>query len=136
MSGPVPSPSMKGMTGRSGTVRRPPEIVIVWPPAGAATALKWGFGGYWWVAGIGQGVPTPPDPQLAAIDRDDAAAEGALAKGDVEATLRYFDYFGHEQEDFARATLEYRLARQKLGEAVRESLGRRAWGRAARALGV
>ena len=82
------------------------------------------------------GVPTPPDPQLAAIDRDDAAAEGALAKGDVEATLRYFDYFGHEQEDFARATLEYRLARQKLGDAVRELLGRRAWGRAARALGV
>src|SRR5690242_18307806 len=34
MSGPVPSPSMKGMTGRSGTVRRPFAIVIFSPPAG------------------------------------------------------------------------------------------------------
>ena len=73
---------------------------------------------------------------LRAIDRDDAAAEAALAGGDLEAALRYFDYFGHEQEDFARATLEYRLARQGLGAAVCEALGRRAWARAARALGV
>ena len=56
---------------------------------------------------------------LAAIDRDDAAAEAAW-RGDLEGAARYFDYFGHEQEDMVRATLEYRLARQKLGDAVRE----------------
>src|SRR5437868_12483058 len=134
------------MTGRSGTVRRPPEIVIVWPPAGGVTSLNVGIGGSLWVAGKGQGEPyrcvpavsigggdpetspqqkqvvvgfgadvevflprillvvivalsctsraraepsaaaKAPDPHLAAIDRDDAAAEAALAKGDVEAT--------------------------------------------------
>ena len=82
---------------------------------------------------------TPADVtpiNLSALDRDDAAAEAALASGDLDAALRHFDYVGHEQEDFARATLEYRLARQRLGDAVRDALGRRAWGRAARALGV
>ena len=73
---------------------------------------------------------------LKALDRDDAAAEAALARGDLDGALKYFDYFGHEQEDFARATLEHRLARQKLRDAVRESFGRRTWGRAAAALGV
>src|SRR5215813_2044147 len=34
MSGPVPSPSMKGMIGWSGTLRRPCEIVILAPPEG------------------------------------------------------------------------------------------------------
>lgn len=73
---------------------------------------------------------------LKGLDRDDAAAEEALKSGDIAAALRYFDYFGHEQEDFARATLEYRLARQKLGVEVRAAFGRRAWGRAAALLGV
>src|SRR2546421_327540 len=31
ISGPVPSPSMKGMTGSLGTVSLPPDIVIVLP---------------------------------------------------------------------------------------------------------
>lgn len=74
--------------------------------------------------------------ELKALDRDDAAAEQALKAGDIAAALRYFDYFGHEQEDFARATLEYRLARQKLGAKVREAFGRGAWARAAVMLGV
>jgi hypothetical protein len=76
------------------------------------------------------------DADLQSLDRDDAAAEAALARGDVQGALKYFDYFGHEQEDFARATLEHRLARQKLRDAVREAFGRRAWARAAAALGV
>ena len=78
---------------------------------------------------------TPP-VDLRALDRDDAAAESALSSGDLDAALKYFDYFGHEQEDFCRATLEYRAARQELGRAVLDVLGRRTWARAARALGV
>ena len=58
--------------------------------------------------------------ELQALRRDDTAAEKALAAGDLAGALRYFDYFGHEQEDFARATLEYRLAREKLAAAVRQ----------------
>jgi hypothetical protein len=73
---------------------------------------------------------------LQSLDRDDAAAEAALESGDLDAAVKYFDYFGHEQEDFCRATLEYRLARRKLEDAVRASLGNRTWGRTARALGV
>jgi hypothetical protein len=80
-------------------------------------------------------VPDAPD-DLKALARDDAAAEAAVAAGDVRGALRYFDYFGHEQEDFARASVEYRIARQKLREAVRGAFGRRAWARAAAALGV
>src|SRR5260221_232172 len=34
MSGPVLSPSMKGMTGRSGTISLPPLTEIFWPPGG------------------------------------------------------------------------------------------------------
>ena len=78
----------------------------------------------------------PSDDDLRALERDDAAAEEALAKGDLGGALRFFDYFGHEQEDFARATLEHRLARQELRDAVRQAFGRRAWARAAAALGV
>lgn len=81
-----------------------------------------------------RGEVTPAD--LRGLERDDAAAEAALAAGDLDAALRYFDYIGHEQEEFARATLEYRLARQRLGGAVRDAFGRRTWARAARALGV
>jgi hypothetical protein len=44
MSGPVPSPSMKGMTGRSGTLSLPPEMVIGWPSAGGVTSLKLAMG--------------------------------------------------------------------------------------------
>jgi hypothetical protein len=80
--------------------------------------------------------PAPAGIDLHSLDRDDAAAEAALESGDVDAALKYFDYFGHEQEDFCRATLEYRLARRKLEDAVRASLGNRTWGRTARALGV
>ena len=85
-------------------------------------------------ARAGGDAPVPID--LKSLDRDDAAAEAALARGDVDGALKYFDYFGHEQEEFARATLEHRLARQELRGAVREAFGRRAWGRAAAALGV
>jgi hypothetical protein len=80
-------------------------------------------------------APVPAD-DLKALDRDDAAADAAVASGDVPGALRYFDYFGHEQEDFARASVEYRVARQKLREAVRGAFGRREWMRAASALGV
>ena len=97
--------------------------------------------GVLWVlhgSGFARGAPTSQDAavDLKALDRDDAAAEAALGAGDLESALKYFDYFGHEQEDFARATLEYRVARQKLAEDVRKAMGRRAWGRAARLLGV
>ena len=34
MSGPVPSPSMNGMIGLSGTLSRPSTMVMVSPPAG------------------------------------------------------------------------------------------------------
>jgi hypothetical protein len=89
---------------------------------------------------VARASSTPPDrqphPDLRALDRDDAAAEAAVASGDLDAALRYFDYAGHEQEDFARASLEYRLARQKLRGAVRDVFGRRTWARAAAALGV
>src|SRR4030042_5792408 len=39
MSGPVPSPSMKGMVGRSGTCRTPPAIEIRSPSGG--TWVNW-----------------------------------------------------------------------------------------------
>src|SRR4051794_23565894 len=45
MSGPVPSPSMNGMTGRSGTLSLPPEIVIVCPSAGGVRSLNVGMVG-------------------------------------------------------------------------------------------
>ena len=81
-------------------------------------------------------APAGPSADLRAIDRDNAAAEAALAAGELDAALRYFQYVGHEQEDFARASLEHRIAREKFGAAVREAFGRREWSRAARALGV
>ena len=43
MSGPVPSPSMKGMIGLLGTVSLPPAMVIAAPPGGGtkvASAMK------------------------------------------------------------------------------------------------
>ena len=40
MSGPVPSPSMNGMIGRSGTCSLPLLMEIVWPSAGGVTSLK------------------------------------------------------------------------------------------------
>src|SRR5688572_14973099 len=43
MSGPVPSPSMKGMMGRSGTLSLPCEMEIACPPAGGVTSLKLGM---------------------------------------------------------------------------------------------
>jgi hypothetical protein len=84
----------------------------------------------------GRAEPATDRIDLQSLDRDDAAAEAALESGNLDAALKYFDYFGHEQEDFCRATLEYRLARRNLEDAVRASLGDRAWGRTARALGV
>ena len=80
--------------------------------------------------------PKDPDPALPDVERDDAAAEAALASGGVDAAMRYFDYVGHEQEDFARASLEYRLARQTLRGAVRDVFGRRAWSETSAALGA
>jgi hypothetical protein len=43
MSGPVPSPSMKGMIGSSGTIRRPPLRVIAVPAVGALSVLNVGM---------------------------------------------------------------------------------------------
>ena len=42
MSGPVPSPSMKGMIGRSGTSKRSSAAcqVISWPSAGGVKSLN------------------------------------------------------------------------------------------------
>src|SRR5215210_285677 len=42
MSGPVPSPSMKGMVGRSGTVKRSSAACqrISWPSAGGVESLN------------------------------------------------------------------------------------------------
>lgn len=73
--------------------------------------------------------------ELTGIERDDAAAEKAAEAGDVRAALRYYAYFGHEQEAFAKSTVEYRRARHDLRAAVTEELGRPAWRRAASSLG-
>src|SRR4051812_38657763 len=43
MSGPVPSPSMYGTTGWSGTVSFPWLILIAWPLAGTVTSLNVGM---------------------------------------------------------------------------------------------
>jgi hypothetical protein len=89
-------------------------------------------------AGGEPGVPSAAVSQdeLRSIDRDDAAAEKAAASGDVEAALKYFEYFGHEQERFARATVEYRRARHALAEVVTDKLGEDTWRRTAASLGV
>jgi hypothetical protein len=77
------------------------------------------------------------DPQdLKDLDRDDAAAEAAADRGDFSVALRYMDYFGHEQEDFALAVLEYGRDQRKLREAVTDRLGQTAWRQAAATLGV
>src|SRR5579884_2584067 len=44
MSGPVPSPSMKGITGRSGTSRRPSAPRRIGSPGGTVTVEKVGMG--------------------------------------------------------------------------------------------
>jgi len=92
-----------------------------------------GFGA---IAGAAPAATEGQAIDLSALGRDDDAAEAALASGDVSAALRYFDYDGHEQEDFARATLEYRRARQALGDVVRDTFGRATWSKAAVLLGV
>ena len=76
------------------------------------------------------------EQDLKALDRDDAAAEAAADAGDVSKALRYYDFFGHEQEDFARATLEYGRSQRLLRTAVINRFGRRTWRRAAAALGI
>jgi len=78
----------------------------------------------------------PSKTDLADLDRDDAAAEAAADRGDFPAALRYMDFFGHEQEEFATAMLEYGRDQRKLRKAVVDSLGERAWLHAADALGV
>ena len=78
----------------------------------------------------------PGTKDLEDIDRDDAAAEAAADRGDLPAALRYMDFFGHEQEAFASAVLEYGRDQRKLRKAVLDSLGERAWRHAAAALGV
>ena len=83
-------------------------------------------------------APAPAPAELddvRALDRDDAAAEAALAAGDVEKALRYFHYSGHEQEAFARATVEYRRARLGLRRSIRAAFGAPAWEQAAADLG-
>lgn len=78
----------------------------------------------------------PSAEELKALDRDEAAAEAAMDRGDVREALRYVDYFGHEQEDFATAMLEYGRAQRELRRAVVGAFGQRAWDEAARSLGV
>ncbi len=43
MSGPVPSPSMNGMIGWSGTCSRPLLMVIFWPSAGTLSLTVLGI---------------------------------------------------------------------------------------------
>lgn len=81
-------------------------------------------------------TPAPAADDLATLTRDDTAAEAAILAGDVDAALRYFDYSGHEQEAFARASVEYRRARVALRRAVRQTFGGPAWAQAAADLGV
>lgn len=76
------------------------------------------------------------EKELAEIDRDDAAGEAAADAGDFTRALRYMDFFGHEQEDFATAVLEYGRDQRTLRRAVLDKLGERAWRHAAAALGV
>lgn len=90
-----------------------------------------------------QSPPTSPrqtlpltDKERADLDRDEAAAEAAGARGDLAGALRYMDYFGHEQEDFAAAMLEYDRSQGDLRRAVIDKLGQRAWRRTAAALGI
>jgi len=73
---------------------------------------------------------------MEALDRDDAAAEAAADAGDMPAALRYVDYFGHEQEDFATAMLEYGRSQRALRRAVETKFGGDTWAQAAAALGV
>ena len=88
-------------------------------------------------AAPGGAATTAVDPnELQALDRDEAAAEAAADAGDFSTALRYMDYFGHEQEAFATAILEYGRDQRKLRRAVLDKLGDRAWRRAARALGI
>ena len=79
--------------------------------------------------------PLTPE-EISALDRDDAAAEAAADRGDFSVALRYMDYFGHEQEDFALAVLEYGRDQRALRRAVTDKLGQRAWRQTAAALGV
>src|SRR5262245_57964888 len=44
MSAPVPSPSMNGRMGRSGTSRRPPAATRICSPGGTVTIENWGIG--------------------------------------------------------------------------------------------
>ena len=113
-----------------GRASRASRIVpfILLPIAAAAPGLR---------ADVTPAPPAAGSPaDLRAIDGDDAAAEKAAAAGDVEKALKYFDYFGHEQERFARATVEYRRARHALGEVVTDVLGEDTWRRTAASLGV
>jgi hypothetical protein len=81
----------------------------------------------------------PESPSLEerkALDRDDAAAEAAADRGDVQAALRYMDFFGHEQEEFASAMVEYGRQQRALRRAVTDKFGEQSWQEAASALGV
>ena len=78
----------------------------------------------------------PTAQEMEALDRDDAAAEAAADAGDFKAALRYMDFFGHEEEEFATAMLEYGREQRALRGAVVDKLGERAWRQSAAALGV
>src|SRR5678815_2358770 len=69
----------------------------------------------------------PTATEMEALDRDDAAAETAADAGDMPAALRYVDYFGHEQEDFATAMLEYGRSQRALRRAVETKFGGDTW---------
>ena len=86
--------------------------------------------------GAGSSNATVTEAELADLNRDDAAAEAAADRGDFTAALRYVDFFGHEQEEFATSILEYGRDQRKLRKAVSDRLGERAWRHAAAALGI
>src|SRR2546423_4333660 len=78
----------------------------------------------------------PTAKEMEALDRDEAAAEAAMDAGDLQKALLYIDYFGHEQEAFATAMLEYGRSQRALRRAVEKKFGDDAWTQAAKALGV
>jgi hypothetical protein len=65
----------------------------------------------------------PTAKEMDALDRDEAAAEAAMDAGDLQKALRYVDYFGHEQEAFATAMLEYGKTQRALRRAVEKKFG-------------
>ena len=92
----------------------------------------------WLTCAVALGAPGKPPTakEMEALDRDEAAAEAAMDAGDLQQALRYVDYFGHEQQAFATAMLEYGRSQRTLRRAVEKKFGAETWTQAAKALGV